>query len=163
MVAKTRIASNLETDLEVLRGYLSTVVAGALPGSMRDQIDDVVQETLLRAFVSLSGAAENRSPLQFRGWLHTIAKHESLRRMSGFIRRTEPSLSVEPASAPRDPLRRLECEEALASLEPRTRCVVTTCLLGGGTREASARIGVGRREVQRILRRGVAVLRHRLS
>ncbi len=133
----------------------------------RDEAEDVLNETLVRAFQSLP-TFELREEDSFLRWLFTIARNvevDSARRQA----RTTLSLSAaqeaqDPGPSPSASLRRNErferLEKAIAALPPHYREVIRLARIEGlKTQEVAARLGKSEEAVKHILARALRELR----
>lgn len=81
---------------ELYRRYRPAVVrlAGAFASLDRDEVEDVVQETFIRAFTALPGLRERRA---FQPWLYSIARNRARSRMEskGLQERTAQAAFLE--------------------------------------------------------------------
>lgn len=106
----------------------------------RDQVDDLVQETYLRAFAALPRYAQ-QAPARL--WLLSIARRVAADHVRAAQRRPRTSgADVETALASRragqDPAGRVEVQQAVAALEPQRReAFVLTRVLGLSYAEAA--------------------------
>jgi RNA polymerase sigma-70 factor, ECF subfamily len=114
----------------------------------RDQMDDVLQDVALKAFI---GLPKFRGDSSLATWLYRIAYTTCLNRLRGAVRtvslpdpedeegyRLPPGLSsADTADAV---IRHLELTAALASLTPQQRAVVALVLEGGMDHHAAAEV-----------------------
>lgn len=106
--------------------------------------DDVVQETMLRAWEHLDSLGDDRAA---KGWLLTIARRELAR---VYERRRQATVDIDHLAACEDPALAAppaadhdELYEAIFSLEPDFRePLVLQVLFGYSTKEISAELGV---------------------
>jgi RNA polymerase sigma-70 factor (ECF subfamily) len=117
-----------------------------LTGNDRARAEDVVQETLLRAWRHFSVLDESRGSV--RAWLYTVARNIVIDEWR--TRRVHAETSVAEVPEARDPVDRTDelllswtVAEALTRLSPEHRAVLLECYYRGGTvAEASRRLGV---------------------
>ncbi len=128
------------------KAVVLSAIQGYLPARYRHAIDDIVQETYLRAYRSL---VKNR----FRGesalstWLYTIAKNETLRMIQRLDRhdRRRADLNVQEAGSaePREyfPAPDMEClRKAIGDLPLKYRTVFELAVDGYSDMDISARL-----------------------
>ncbi|TCP54076.1 RNA polymerase sigma-70 factor (ECF subfamily) [Tamaricihabitans halophyticus] len=114
-----------------------------LTGGDRARAEDIVQETLLRAWRQLRNTAEP----QGRAWLYTVAKHVAIDGWRSAAARSEVASEAPPELPVADETdRALQgwlVADALAELSDRHREVVLLCFFHGySVAEAAARLGV---------------------
>lgn len=139
----------------------------------RHRAEDLVQETLLVAFRSLSGLHDAR---QFRAWLLTIAQNQAIdaARRDQRRKRAAPPAAVPPeqveSSAPR-PDQQLEREETrqqvlsiLRSLPEEYRLPLTLRYIGGADYEMiRMQLGISNGSLRGLLHRGLKLLRQKME
>ncbi|ATG50722.1 RNA polymerase subunit sigma [Brachybacterium vulturis] len=124
--------------------------------------DDVVQETLLRAWRRPSILAED--PAQVHGWLVTVAHNLVVDQARSAYRRHEEPVAEQPESTAEDRIDRLFdallLRDALASLSADHREVIVRAYYGGcSTTELAAALGVPEGTVKSRLHYGLRALR----
>jgi RNA polymerase sigma-70 factor, ECF subfamily len=130
-------------------GALLGYVEG-LTGGDRQQAEDVVQETLLRAWRNAERLESDRA----RPWLFTVARNIAIDRARARRSRIAdaPAEVIEAVPAPDDldsALLAWQIADALRSLSPDHRCVIVEVYYRGhSVAEASAVLGVPRGTVQ---------------
>ncbi len=154
-----------------VRGRLVAFVQSRLGQPLRGKLDpeDVVQETLLRAFEAVA-AFRGADVEDLWKWLASIAEHliwNASRKRS----LKETSLTLEDSDhrvSPSRGLRRKErlarLEESLSGLQPEQREVIVLAKIEGlKAREIAARLGRTEEAVRQILSRGLKALRQRFG
>lgn len=122
--------------------------------------DDVLQETFLAALVH----RERLDPDRLQGWLMVVARNRmtDVLRRKGRLGELGGSLSVSDEESM--VVDRVVLEQALATLEPIQREVVTDVLINGlSSAEVSRRSGIPQGTVRSRLHYAVAELRKRLE
>lgn len=124
--------------------------------------DDVVQETLLRAWRRPSLLAED--PEQVRGWLFTVARHLVIDQVRSARHRHEEPVAEHEEAVAEDRIDRLFdallLHDALTSLSPDHREVVVRAYYGGrSTTELAAELGIPEGTVKSRLHYGLRALR----
>ncbi|TAL33454.1 MAG: sigma-70 family RNA polymerase sigma factor [Spirochaetes bacterium] len=136
-----------------------------LPPRFHHAIDDVVQETYLRAYTRLVRGAF-RGDAQIGTWLYEIAKNESLRMGGRLAREEEKSRRAGIALAGRvTEMERAEEKIALEefaaqirALPEKYRTVMELAAAGCGEREISERLGIRAGTVKSRMSRGRELL-----
>lgn len=128
-----------------------------------DDAEDVVQETLVRAFRGLAALTD---PDRFRPWIHRIAANACRTRLSR-SRECEPFPDEEPAagptSAPEHAIFSRAVLDAVASLPPDLRVAVAAYHLEGlSLGETARRLGLPETTVKGRLNRGRGALREEM-
>lgn len=124
--------------------------------------DDIVQETLLRAWHRPSLLAED--PGQVRGWLVTVAHNLVVDQVRSAYRRHEEPMAEQVETTAEDRIDRLFdallLRDALASLGVDHREVIVRAYYGGcSTTELAAELGIPEGTVKSRLHYGVRALR----
>jgi RNA polymerase sigma-70 factor (ECF subfamily) len=126
-------------------GALWTYCLG-LTGQDRARAEDVVQETLLRAWRSFSVLDESQGSV--RGWLFTVARNIVIDELRTKRSRLEFAVAEPPEIAHADDhndqlLLSWVVADALTSLSPEHRAVLLECYYrGASVAEAAGRLGV---------------------
>ncbi|WP_353827233.1 sigma-70 family RNA polymerase sigma factor [Agromyces sp. SYSU T0242] len=139
-----------------IRRYVMHLTGGSA------SVDDVVQETLLRAWRSPQIMAEG--PDGTRAWMFTVARHLVVDEQRSARRRHELGTADPPERAVDDRtdalFERLIVEEALASLSADHRAVIVEAYYGGrSTAELADRLGIPEGTVKSRLHYGLRALR----
>jgi RNA polymerase sigma-70 factor, ECF subfamily len=130
------------------------------PAGRRGEVEDLAQETFLRAFGALAGF-DRGGPARLSTWLLTIATRLALDE----LRRTRPQLFAEPPERPAparvgDGVDRQRLAAALAELTPDQRAVFLLCAIHEvGQEEAARALGVEVGTIKSRLARARAALR----
>jgi RNA polymerase sigma-70 factor (ECF subfamily) len=116
-----------------------------LTGYDRARADDIVQETLLRAWRNLDRLDESQGSV--RSWLFTVARNIVIDEWRSSRSRAEQLYADVPDSAHPDRTDQLLASwiisEALGTLSADHRAVIAECYYGGASvAEASARLGI---------------------
>lgn len=116
-----------------------------LTGGDRQRAEDVVQETLLRAWRNADSLAENEGSI--RGWLLTVARRIVIDEWRTRRSRAEISTDEVPEPAPRDDpdqfVQSWLVADALRRLSDQHRAVLIECFyLGRSVSEAAAKLGI---------------------
>jgi RNA polymerase sigma-70 factor (ECF subfamily) len=124
--------------------------------------DDIVQETLLRAW--RTPAIMNQPPESTRAWLFTVARNLVIDEFRSARRRHELSVDEVPERVERDRtdalFEALLVEEALAGLGVEHRAVIVHSYYGGRSiAETAAELGIPEGTVKSRLHYGVRALR----
>jgi RNA polymerase sigma-70 factor (ECF subfamily) len=161
----------LDELARLVRPRLERLVRSRMGAAVRAHLepDDVVQETLLKAFKALP-RLEWRGEEAFYRWLGAIAEHVILKATQ---RAARPFLSLEEEPADPTPSaaramgreeRVVRLERALADLSPDHReVIVLTRIDGLRIAEAAARMGRSPNAVKKLLARALEELRRRFG
>lgn len=126
----------------------------------RWQAEDVVQESLTRAWRAWPGLREERA---IKSWLFTIVHREHLRSASSAPRARADENVPEPAFDP-DPARTMELEAALRELPEDSQNALLLQVLGGfSCAEIAGMLGASEGAVMTRLTRARQALRRRLG
>jgi RNA polymerase sigma-70 factor (ECF subfamily) len=158
--ARNRRDSALRELHDRYAGPLWRYVA-ALTGRPSDA-DDVVQETLLRAWRT-SGILDE-DPEALRGWLFTVSRHLVIDQARSANRRHEETRDEQPDEPVADRTEQLLdailLQDALASLAPHHREAIVQAYYGGrSTAELARELGVAEGTVKSRLHYGLRALR----
>ncbi|GEP48816.1 sigma-70 family RNA polymerase sigma factor [Microbacterium saccharophilum] len=128
----------------------------------RTGADDVVQETLLRAW--RSPRILEQDPATMRSWLFTVARHLVIDEVRSAHHRHEQAVSELPERARSDDtdalFEAILIEEALATLTPEHRAVIVTAYYGGRSiAQAAVELGVPEGTVKSRLHYALRALR----
>jgi RNA polymerase sigma-70 factor (ECF subfamily) len=151
-----------ELALEDLFASFSPIIRAQVQRATRDAAlaDDVLQETFLAALVH----RDRLDPERLRGWLLVVARSRMMDALRSRGRGGEFGGSVVVADEAALVVDRVVLEQALASLEPSQRQVVTDVLINGLTSaEVARRAGIPQGTVRSRLHYAVAELRRRLD
>lgn len=122
--------------------------------------EDLVQESLLRAWRAWPGLREERA---LKSWLFTIVHREHLRAVARTPRTESASDADEPGYDP-DPARALDIEQALSELPEDSREALVLQVLGGfSCAEIAQVLGASEGAVMTRLTRARQTLRRRLG
>lgn len=115
----------VKSEQEALRGFLLALCCGK-----RDDADDIAQETLVKAYLSLAGY---RDEGKFRAWLLKIARNTFLNHKASMRTLDDISAarSVASAATADSAFRHQELYMALATLAPKERSAVVMFYMSG--------------------------------
>jgi RNA polymerase sigma-70 factor (ECF subfamily) len=153
-----------ESDFSRLVGETRSVVLSAvrryLPAHYHDYIDDVVQETYLRAYGALA-AGKFRNDASVSTWLFAIARNEALRLTAKMNREekkaTRAGHAVKPQNTPADELDLIH--EYIGGLSPDKRDVLLRQLAGRDIQDIAGELNLPAGTVKSRLSRAKADLR----
>jgi len=133
----------------------------SLTGSPADA-DDIVQETLLRAWRDPSLLDEDVE--QVRGWLFTVARHLVIDQARSARHRHEQTVAEDVERAEEDRTERvldaIVLQDALSSLSEQHREVIVRCYYGGrSTVEVAQELGIAEGTAKSRLHYGLRALR----
>ncbi|HVY79706.1 MAG TPA: sigma-70 family RNA polymerase sigma factor [Steroidobacteraceae bacterium] len=128
-------------------------------GRARDDIEDLVQETLI-AVHTRRAAYDRKRP--FTAWLYAVARY----RMIDYLRRRKISVALEDLEDTlveedfeQACLARMDVETLLATLSPKqARAIRNTHVEGKSAAEAAAEAGIGESDVKVSVHRGMKAL-----
>lgn len=128
----------------------------------RSGADDIVQETLVRAWQS--PRILEQEPATTRAWMITVARHLVVDEARSARRRHERPTAEPPERAGDDGIERLLegilIAEALRTLSPEHRAAIVTAYYGGrSVAEAAAELGIPEGTVKSRLHYGLRALR----
>jgi RNA polymerase sigma-70 factor (ECF subfamily) len=148
-VTRHQFIAHVEREQEALRGFLLALCCGN-----KDEADDLAQDALVKAYLSLAGYRNKGS---FRSWLFKIA-HNTFLNHRASIRTTETldeaRILISPNAAD-DSFEHQSLYLALRTLPPKERSAITLYYLSGySIKEISAITGTSTDAVKKQLSRG---------
>lgn len=160
-------AGDVGAYAELVRAHTGAALRAALLFGAGADAEDVVQESLVKAFRALGGFRDGAA---FRPWLLRIVANETRNLVRSRRRRglteaaaAEPELLADPAASAAERARRAELLGAVAALPERYRQVVTCrYLLDLDERETATVLGLPRGTVKSRLSRALRALRETL-
>lgn len=151
--------SELAPFIEETKCIVLSAVRKYLPPSLHHSIDDVVQETYLRAYRGIQGK-EFRDRPAMMNWLYTIAKNESLRAKERSLREDERTLRL-IESIPREEkiLDTLSDDidflrEVISLLPDKYRSIFELLVLGFSEKEVAEKLSIKAGTVKSRIHRG---------
>lgn len=162
---RATVAGDVQAFGRLYRRHAARVhgVVWRLAGGVQAHVDDLVQETFLRAWTHLE---RFRHESRFSTWLHRLAVNTALMDLRAARSRPDLGAGDEAWDTGYDdsPVRRLDLEQAVASLPPRARAVLVLHDIEGWQHQEIATelaVAVGTSKAQ--LHRARQLLRQRLE
>lgn len=157
-----------QTIVEETKGVVLNAVRRYLSRDLTHAIDDVVQETYIRVYLNM-GKREFPGETQFRNWVYTIAKNESLRmnlkcaKGASFENPGDEAAYAGIAAPGPFSEGAYELNRAIEGLAPRYRDIYTLLNGGYGETEIAERLSLPVGTVKSRVHRGKELIRRTLK